>query len=523
MKRSLGALVVTLLVVCSAHAVLAAGEREAIVRALQGYADRLAAAGYALSWGSVDTGGGLFTTDLTVTDLALSELGGGLQLDIATVELLDVGVGDAGRIEKIETLRLAGIAAEGIDLSSEPRQPAPILPSVTRETVASGRIAELSLKGLDADLLFDLLDSATGAGGGAVSLIAGSGRKDIQAHGLAFTVRTTTTIPTKGGAPKTTTSRSHVEIASAGAKSIEDNAFLEFLVQDLSARYQEGSAANRGSSSIGSIRAVVADISAPGLQGKDDLLDLFFHPLLREGEVRDHVQTNDWLVVTSERDWWRHETSDSGGGRFAYGSDRTVWTAPPTSMLRGIFEQHLGPEARLVSTIAGSTTYDPVRRAVSVDGTFDYDRLAGFGWNLTLSSIPKLSLVDLQTGAKNWEEQPPVVLDRWEASVTDEGLREIAFKVLATMSKEKHTPRQAQVGVLNWIDQISRGVDPGQSPLTALAVGAVKSFIRGGGTLRAATDLPQTLSKQALREEKTRSELAAIDRYQILIEHSPAR
>ena len=340
---------------------------------------------------------------------------------------------------------------------------------------------------------------------------------NLRAVDLSMTTESAVTVKVAGRAPKVVPSLSYIRAALITTQPLDANDFIEIGVEGIDGKIAErpGRSADQ-SFAIASLRAVVADFTAPAFLAEADLIEKFFHPLIREIEVVDNVQSTPWMTVESDRDWARHEPGPGGTDRFVFGNDRISWTPPRASMLRPIFEQQFGPDASIVSEMTGTLTYDSARREVRATGDLAYSNLMELGWDVTVSRLPVITMIDLQTGAKFLAKQPKPILEKWSAAITDHGARQKALAAVGSFAKPKRSIEQVMVDFLAWIDTKAREIDPATEPLTSFAAAAIKDFVRYGGTLRLTSDQPSSVSEALLPKQK-----AQFDRQQILVEHTP--
>lgn len=524
MKKLLASILVLSLCLVGGQAVVAAGEREAVLRALESLAADIARAGGRLSWGGIETGGGLFTTDITITDLAVDRRDDQMSVRVGKIEMVDIEMDDVGRIEEMERLAVSGVAIDFQQFETVDPLASAVWDVQGPSRILTGKaaIAEIVLeeaKGRIAlGMVRSLLDpSALDVAG----LFENTAVSAATATGLLFNG----TVEPKGPAERRPGSvlRAEFSLGAFATEAAADGHGRHSRIDRFSASVEDGLRRNCQTFRMGSIRLVTGDLSdLPMVEDglfQGNLIALAFSPFIREVEFRDHVQESDWLIVTSERDWWRHVDAVGDEVRIEFGSDRSAWSPTQSNPFRAFFERQFGDGGSLVSRFSGTLTHDPEDRSAEVDVALTYERVADIDFTWSVSGLPTVDLGSTATepamfGNSLWN----IVLDRWDLTVTDHGLRDIAFDVLGSISKEKRSPLRVEADMLNWIDKLAAKSDPATEPLTAAAVGSIKSFVRHGGSLRLATELPQRLAGNAMP-----SEIAAVDRLQIRFQHTPPK
>lgn len=529
MKRLLLTAAALIVLLAGGNGVIAAGEREAVVRALEEIADRFRSSDRDLRWGDIKTGGGVFTTDISISDLAVTHRTLPLAVRIDGIDLTDVSLDDTGRIERIEVLRITGTQINGLDLAGIAQQFLGALPqteiAIETTIVSEMRAEEIELEQVDGSTLHRMIDELS-VNPARFQIFPGAGANPLRARGVSTKSVATATMETPGKETKTATTKSSTWTDEMSVGPAQQAGFYEIEARGMDTRMETRSDELPGKVEqqklqIGSLRSTIVDFSDPAFLAKTDILEMAFFPLVHEVEMRDFVQTGDWIEFTSEHQWVRYEANPEGGGRYRFGSDRSILTPTDTSPLRPFFESQFGPEGSLFSATTGTLDFEPTRRVLALEMRQAFDQLIDLSGNVSLSRIPRIDLAELSRQIESLKEQPPVVLDDWGLMITDLGFRQVAFESLAALSKEKKTAADVKLDFLTILDSKSQTIDPLKAPLTALGFQALRSFVSDGGSLKAASDEPRKIGAEAPGILLTVPNPAAIDRFQILVDHIP--
>ncbi|MCR9072222.1 MAG: hypothetical protein NXI18_10915 [Alphaproteobacteria bacterium] len=534
MKRLLLTAAALIVLLAGGNGVIAAGEREAVVRALEELADRFQASDRDLRWGGIETGGGVFTTDISISDLAVTHRTLPLAVRIDGIDLTDVSLDDTGRIERIEVLRITGTQIDGMDLSGLLQKALGIFPkaatAIEATVVCDMRVEEIELEQVDGPTFQRMIDELS-VDPARLQIFPGAGKSPLRARGVSVNDVFTVTVESRESPLKKTSTVTAKTSTWADEMSVgpaQQAGFYEIEARGMDGRTETRSDELPGKveqqiTQIGSFRFTIVDFSDPAFLAKSDILEMAFFPLVHEVEMRDFVQTGDWFDFTSEHQWVRYEAKPEGGGRYRFGSDRSTLTPTDANPLRPFFESQFSPEGGLLSATTGTLDFEPTRRVLALEMRQAFDQLIDLSGNVSLSRIPKVALSDLSPENDSPKQQPPVVLDDWGLMVTDLGFRQVAFESLAALSEEKKTAADIKLDFLTILYSKSQTIDPLRAPLTALALQAVRSFVNDGGSLKAASDQTQKIDADTPGDLLTLSQPAAIDRFQILVDHIPPR